>query len=172
MPGSLRPDVDRAGAPTFGKSGAGLGDITRRRSLLGLVRPDRDRQARRSYAAAVNEMSAAEPGPISRLEARRSARPYHRYKVTPKRCPTPRRQIVGGNVVWLCPIHPRDVPSAGTPLGISTPMANSWHKTSSPARASPSRDRESRVRIQSPPAGGQALQPASGAGIGSDRRQR
>ena len=33
-------------------------------------------------------MSAAGPGPISRLEARRSARPHHRYKVTPKSCPT------------------------------------------------------------------------------------
>ena len=52
------------------RSGAGLGDYSRRRSLLGLVRPDRNRQARRSYAAAVNEMSAAGPGPISRLEAR------------------------------------------------------------------------------------------------------
>jgi hypothetical protein len=70
------------------RSGAGLGDYSRRRSLLGLVRPDRDRQARRSYAAAVNEMSAAGPGLISRLEARRSARPHHRYKVTPKSCPT------------------------------------------------------------------------------------
>jgi hypothetical protein len=36
----------------------------------------------------VNEMSAAGPGPISRLKARRSARPHHRYKVTPKSCPT------------------------------------------------------------------------------------
>ena len=33
-------------------------------------------------------MSAAGPGLISRLEARRSARPHHRYKVTPKSCPT------------------------------------------------------------------------------------
>jgi hypothetical protein len=53
-----------------------------------LARPGRDRQARRSYAAEVNEMSAAGPGPISRLEARRSARPHHRYEVTPKSCPT------------------------------------------------------------------------------------
>jgi hypothetical protein len=36
----------------------------------------------------VNEMTAAGPGPISRLEARRSAHPHHRYKVTPKSCPT------------------------------------------------------------------------------------
>jgi hypothetical protein len=34
-----------------------------------------------SYSPAVNEMSAAGPGLILRLEARRSARPHHRYKV-------------------------------------------------------------------------------------------
>jgi len=40
-----------------GRSGAGLGGSPRRRSAR-LVRPDHDRQARRSYATAVNEMSA------------------------------------------------------------------------------------------------------------------
>jgi hypothetical protein len=38
--------------------------------------------------AAVNEMSDAGPGPISWLEARRSARPHHRYKLAPESCPT------------------------------------------------------------------------------------
>jgi hypothetical protein len=38
----------------------------------------------RSYLPAVNEVSAAGPGRISRLEARRSARPHHRYKLTPE----------------------------------------------------------------------------------------
>jgi hypothetical protein len=70
-----------------GRNGAGWGEHSLRRPL-GLARPDRDRQARRSYAAAVNKMSDAGPGLISRLEARRSARPHHRYKVTPKSCPT------------------------------------------------------------------------------------
>ena len=79
------------------RSGAGLGDYSRRRSLLGLVRPDRDRQARRSYAAAVNKMSAAGPGLISRLEARRSARAPS-LQGDPEELPHLRRQIVGGNV--------------------------------------------------------------------------
>jgi hypothetical protein len=45
------------------RSGAGLGDYARPRSPLGLARPDRDRQARRSYAAAVNEVSLGKIGP-------------------------------------------------------------------------------------------------------------
>jgi hypothetical protein len=41
-----------------GKERRRVGGSSRRRSLLGLVRPDRDRQAMRSYAPVVNEMSA------------------------------------------------------------------------------------------------------------------
>ena len=52
------------------RSGAGLGDYSRRRSPLGLVRPDRDRQARRSYAAAVNEVSVVEFYPAMRVNGR------------------------------------------------------------------------------------------------------
>jgi hypothetical protein len=47
-------------APPFrGKERRRVGGHSRRRSPLGLVRPDRDCQARRSYLPAVNEMSAA-----------------------------------------------------------------------------------------------------------------
>jgi hypothetical protein len=40
-----------------------MGGYPRRRSPLGLARPDRNRQARRSYAAAVNEVSLGKIGP-------------------------------------------------------------------------------------------------------------
>ena len=46
----------RRAASGGGRSGAGLG-TTLDAAPLGLVRPDRDCQARRSYAAAVNELS-------------------------------------------------------------------------------------------------------------------
>ena len=42
MPVSAYGATARGAASGGGRSGAGLGDITRRRSLLGLVRPDRD----------------------------------------------------------------------------------------------------------------------------------
>jgi len=42
------------------RNGAGWGEHSRCRPL-GLIRPDCDRQARRSYAATVKEMSAAGP---------------------------------------------------------------------------------------------------------------
>jgi hypothetical protein len=71
-----------------GKERRRVGGHSRRRSPRGLGPAGSDCQARRSYAAAVNEISAAGPGPISRLEASRSARPHHRYKRTPKSCPT------------------------------------------------------------------------------------
>ena len=84
LPTGPRPDA----RPLGGEGAAPGWGIVSTPLPLGLIRPDRDRQARRSYAPAVDEMSAAGPGPISRLEARRSARPHHRYKVTPKSCPT------------------------------------------------------------------------------------
>jgi hypothetical protein len=59
MAGAGRLD-QASGSSLRRRSGAGLGDYSRRRSPLGLVRPDRDRQARRSYAAAVNEVSVVE----------------------------------------------------------------------------------------------------------------
>jgi hypothetical protein len=51
-----------------------MGGSSRRRSPLGLVRPDRDCQARRSYAVAVNEMSAAMTSSLSRVRRLRAAR--------------------------------------------------------------------------------------------------
>jgi len=71
------------------RSGAGLGDYSRRRSLLGLVRPDRDRQARRSYArAGQRNVSRGGGGAHSSGWEPRSAPARGRYKLTPKSCPT------------------------------------------------------------------------------------
>jgi hypothetical protein len=58
--GAVVSDAVRAHSPLLkgvGRSGAGWG-ITSTPLPLGLVRPDHDRQARRSYATAVNEMLA------------------------------------------------------------------------------------------------------------------
>ena len=69
------------------RSGAGLGDYSRRRSLLGLVRPDRDRQARRSYAAAVNEVSVVEFCPALRVNAGVRHAGASAMLVVERRCP-------------------------------------------------------------------------------------
>ena len=61
--------IGRCRGPPEGRSGAGLGDITQRRSprRLGRTGTVHTPSPAQSYAPAVNEMSAAEAGPIARL---------------------------------------------------------------------------------------------------------
>jgi hypothetical protein len=71
---------------------------SRRRSPLGLVRPDRDRQARRSYAEAVNEMSAAGPGAYLAVGSPPIRAPAPSLQGDPEEPPHLRRQIEGAPV--------------------------------------------------------------------------
>jgi hypothetical protein len=65
-------DPTTAGACAGGglKERRRVGGSSRRRSLLGLVRPDHDRQAMRSYAPVVNEVSVVEFCPALRVNGR------------------------------------------------------------------------------------------------------
>jgi hypothetical protein len=72
----------RAGAcSTLGKERRRVGGNSRRRSGLARPAPMKAPSPAQAYAQAVNEMSVA-------VEARRSPRPHHRYRLTPKSCPT------------------------------------------------------------------------------------
>jgi hypothetical protein len=100
MPGSLRPDVDRVGAPTFGKERRRVGGQNSTPLPLGLVRPDRDCQARPSYSLAVNEV----------LPPRRAAA-YLAYlgngSSVASSSPRMRRAVIRGHhrpQCWLVPI--------------------------------------------------------------------
>jgi hypothetical protein len=73
-----------------GRSGVGLGDHLAAAPAR-LVRPDHDRQARGSYALAVNEMSS------------RMAEPARLPTTDPEELPQPRRQIESGHVAALDP---------------------------------------------------------------------
>ena len=75
-----------------------VGGHSRRRSPLGLVRPDRDRQARRSYAAGGQRNVSRGGGAYSRGWKPPISAPAPRYRLTPKSCPTRAGRLKRGNV--------------------------------------------------------------------------
>jgi hypothetical protein len=68
------------------------------RSLLGLVRPDRNRQARRSYAAAVNEIVSRGDGAYLAVGSPPISAPAPSLQADPEELAHPRRQIESGNL--------------------------------------------------------------------------